>query len=108
MSLTAEKLEQTRAKLQAALDKIDRATGGALAGKRRTVGGQSIDEFRASRRHKKAEEHKLASVLECPDIEDRERRARLEQSDEEWLSYYFGPGCGLFDPFTYQFTTQQL
>jgi len=42
-----------------------------------------------------------------PPCADRARRARLEADDEAWLMYYWGPGCGCDDPFTYDFTSQQ-
>lgn len=32
----------------------------------------------------------------------------LEKNDVAWLRHYYGPGCGVEDPFTYEFTGQQL
>lgn len=42
-----------------------------------------------------------------PPCEDPDRRLRLEADDAAWLAYYFGPGCELPEPFTYEFTSQQ-
>ncbi len=42
-----------------------------------------------------------------PPCADRERRERLEQSDEDWLLWYFAPESETRDPFTYAFTAQQ-
>jgi hypothetical protein len=43
-----------------------------------------------------------------PACEDRARRERLEANDVDWLKYYFGPASGVRDPYTYEFTFQQL
>lgn len=66
-----------------------------------------IEAVRLREREYKAAQRKAASVLTIPAPEDPERRALLESDDEEWLRWYFGDGCGLPDPFTYVFTTQQ-
>jgi hypothetical protein len=57
---------------------------------------------------RKREERARTSTVFIPDCADRDRRKRLEADDEAWLAYYFGPGCELDDPFTYQFTEQQI
>lgn len=49
-----------------------------------------------------------ATVVKIPKCKDRDRRARLESDDVAWLMYYFGKDCDLEDPFTYEFTEQQL
>lgn len=43
-----------------------------------------------------------------PPCADRERRELLESDDREWLLWYFAPESGTRDPFTYQFTSQQV
>ena len=48
---------------------------------------------------------KHVQVAEC---EDRDRRKAKESDDIAWLMYYFGPNCGISDPFTYDFTSQQI
>jgi len=72
------------------------------------AGGIGVDEIRARDRAKKNAAHAARSVIQIPDCADRERRARLEQDDVAWLRWYFGEGCGLDDPFTYEFTADQL
>lgn len=58
-------------------------------------------------RERKRQERASDSLLIIPGPEDRERRELLESDDEEWLLYYFADGCGVDDPFTYKFTSQQ-
>lgn len=53
------------------------------------------------------QERVAGTTVAVPECEDRERRELLESDDAEWLMHYFGPDCGLADPFTYQFVTQQ-
>lgn len=51
---------------------------------------------------RKRESAKSDKTVVVPACADRERRERLEQSDEQWLRYYFGK------LFWYEFTPQQL
>ena len=69
--------------------------------------GISIDEKRHRDRERKSGERAAKSVIIIPSPADPERRKRLEADPHAWLLHYFGPGCGLADPFTYQFTPQQ-
>lgn len=67
-----------------------------------------IDKLRHSESEAKAAARKSAKLLVIPKCEDHERRELLESDDVEWLQYYFGPECGLDDPYTYDFTPQQI
>lgn len=49
-----------------------------------------------------------AKEVVVPPCRDRKRREALERDDIAWLRHYFGPDCGLPDPFTYDFTHQQV
>lgn len=71
------------------------------------AGGVGVDEVRARDRARKNAAQAVRSVIQIPDCADRERRERLESDDIAWLMWYFGDGCGLDDPFTYEFTAQQ-
>lgn len=68
---------------------------------------QQIETLRRKERERQAETRKEASVIVIPPCEDRQRRDSLEADDEEWLRWYFGAGCGLGDPFTFEFTENQ-
>lgn len=67
----------------------------------------SIDDIRdgdaAYKRKRRAE----ASLITIPRCANSLLRLSLEEDDAEWLMHYFGPGCGIADPFTYKFTSQQ-
>lgn len=58
----------------------------------------------AGKKKSRAEE----ACITIPPCADPERRARLELDDVAWLRWYFGEGCGLEDPFVYEFTAQQI
>lgn len=57
---------------------------------------------------RKREERAAGKEVIVPPCEDRERREELEQDDIAWQLHYFGPNCGLPDPFWYDFTKQQI
>lgn len=65
-------------------------------------------KFRAKDAARKKAQLAAATVVKIPKCKNRERRAELEKDDVAWLQFYFGSGCGLDDPFTYEFTGQQL
>lgn len=69
---------------------------------------KDIEQMREKDRDKKREQRATASTITIPPCADRERRDLLETDDAEWLRFYFGPDSGIADPFTYQFTAQQL
>lgn len=69
--------------------------------------GEDRDRLRESERARKRRERLAETVVIVPQCEDKERRILLESDDIEWLQWYFGDGCGLTDPFTYAFTSQQ-
>jgi hypothetical protein len=58
----------------------------------------------AERKRKSRSANKLVVIPPCA---DKRRRIRLEKDDVAWLMYYFGPGSGSEQPFTYEFTVQQ-
>ena len=100
--LTAEqltKLKEQRRAIDAAL-KLASKTG-------KTAAAQELAEKRAKDRERKNTRQASISTVHIPPCEDRERRELLESDDEEWLRYYFGPGCGLQDTFTFDFTADQ-
>lgn len=70
--------------------------------------GSELDRFRRSDADRKRVKLATAKVFEIPPPADLERRELLESDTEEWLSYYFGPGCELDDPFTYKFVPEQV
>lgn len=72
----------------------------------RVIAGD-IELKRAREREQKKQSRASAALIQIPDCADRERRERLETDDIAWLMHYFGEGCGLDDPFTYDFTAQQ-
>lgn len=85
---------QDKAKsLRKQLAVLDKLTGGASERER------DVERKRAQRAATKE--------VVIPPCADRARRERLEADDIAWLMYYFGPECGLKDPFWYEFTTQQ-
>ncbi len=57
---------------------------------------------------RKREQRASKRVVVIPQCADRERRERLEADDVAWLRFYFGPDSETPDPFTYEFTDQQL
>ena len=70
-------------------------------------GASRADQLRAADLLKKRQMRSEATVITIPPCADPKRRKRLEKDDEKWLMFYFGDGCGLSDPFTYEFTAQQ-
>jgi hypothetical protein len=69
---------------------------------------KSSASLRAKDAARKKAERAAATVVKIPKCKDRDRRKRLEQDDIAWLMYYFGGACELDDPFTYDFTGQQI
>jgi hypothetical protein len=66
-------------------------------------GGNLRRREAAGKRKQRAE----ATVITIPKCGNKTRRKKLESDDIAWLMHYFGPKCGLDDPFTYEFTSQQ-
>ena len=73
-----------------------------------TAEWRDIDEVRARDRERKNAARKTASIITIPKPENIERRKALEADDIAWLRHYFGDGCNLADPFTYEFSPQQI
>ena len=65
------------------------------------------EQIRSDQLLLKRKERAEATVIRIPPCADPKRRKRLEKDDIKWLMYYFGKGCGVPDPFTYEFTKQQ-
>lgn len=99
--LTKEQLKAVREQKR----KADEAW--KLARKLTGDSGRDVDAERRRMAERKTAERQAAATIVIPPCADRERRELLESDDAEWLLYYFGDGCGLDDPFTYQFTEQQ-
>lgn len=91
---TKEEVKAKAAELRKALKKLDAFAGGD--------GERAAQSSRM--RDKRANEKDVA----VPACEDPVRRASLEADDVAWLMYYFAAESGCDDPFTYQFTAQQL
>lgn len=68
---------------------------------------QSVETAREKDALRKTEERLRQQTIQIPKCADKRRRKRLEKNDAAWLRFYFGPGCGLEDVFTYEFTSQQ-
>jgi hypothetical protein len=79
--------------LRKQLAMLDKLTGGASERERDV--------------ERKREQRAAAKEVVVPPCADRARRERFEADDIAWLMHYFGPECGLRDPFWYEFTTQQ-
>lgn len=90
-----DELKKKANELRRTLNKIDQITGHSR--------DRTADVGR-----KRAQREDERTIL-IPEPEDIERRRRLEQDDEAWLMWYFGPGCGLKPEncYTYEFTEQQ-
>lgn len=67
----------------------------------------TVTERERDTRRKRDKRQAVKEVV-IPACKNRRRRKRLEQDDIAWLRFYFGPGCGLPDPFTYEFMNQQI
>jgi hypothetical protein len=67
-----------------------------------TVSERSAD---VQRRRRTREKNRTVAIPPC---EDRRRRKRLEADDPAWLRWYFAPESETRNPFTYDFTEQQM
>lgn len=56
---------------------------------------------------RKREQRITERIVVIPPCANLRRRLEFESDDVRWLRYYFGPGSGVRDPFTYEFTGQQ-
>lgn len=72
-----------------------------------SIAGGAGDERSRDAARKRAQREDVKEVA-IPKCADPERRSRLEANDVAWLMFYFGPDSGVTDPFTYDFTGQQL
>lgn len=93
MSELRREAKEKAKSLRKQLAMLDKLTGGASERERDV--------------ERKREQRAAAKEVVVPPCADRARRERLEADDIAWLMHYFGPECGLRDPFWYEFTTQQ-
>lgn len=79
----------------------------ATAADRPKTDAERYERQKERSRQRSRDQAREGTTVIIPRCADPERRKRLEADDVAWLMHYFGPDCGLDDPFTYEFTAQQ-